>query len=100
MRYLTPQQAVGQKLTEVTIPVWPVRTATGDPDCKFQTLKILSIDPAAKRVFSELTAISVISEDAPLKVAINLPVQADHNLISKSSAPYKNVFILLFKQFG
>lgn len=92
MRYLTPQHAVGQKLTEVTIPVWPVKTAIGDPDCKFQTLKILSIDPAANNVFSELIAISVISDEAPLNVAIKRPVHADQSFISRSSAPYKKYF--------
>lgn len=93
MRYLTAKQAVGQKLTDVTIPVCPVKTATGDPDCKFQTLKILSIDPAAIKVFSELIAISVISEEAPLKVAIKRPVHADQSFISKSSAPCKKCII-------
>lgn len=93
IKYLTPQQSVGQKFTEVTIPVCPVKTAIGIPDCRFQTLNILSIDPAANKVFSELIAISVISEEAPLKVAIKRPVQADQSFINKSSAPYKNIII-------
>lgn len=56
-----PQEGVGQKFTEVIIPVCPVKTATGAPVCRFQTRNILSMDPAARRVFSELMAMSVIS---------------------------------------
>lgn len=81
------QRDEGQKLTEVIIPVCPASTATGAPDCKFQTRKMRSIEPAANRVFSKFIAISVISDEAPLNVDKRRPLVEDHNFISKSSAP-------------
>ncbi len=113
-RYRTEPLSAGQKLMEVIVPPWPVNTAicktvnccnkmstekwslnsctnalTGAVVRRHHTRTILSHDPAASSVLSQLTAKSAISADAPRKVANNRPVTTLHILINKSSAPYK-----------
>lgn len=68
-------------------PLCRHNSATGAVVCKHQTLITLSQLPAANSVFSTFTAISVISDEAPLNVDNSLPECAPHALISKSSAP-------------
>ncbi len=70
------------------MPVCADRTAIGPPVCMSHTRKILSIEPAASRVLSKFTAMSVISADAPRNVANNRPSIALHSFTSKSSAPF------------
>lgn len=77
----------GQKFTDVILPVCPVRTATGLQYCMHHTLSILSQLPAANRVFSLFTAMSVISEDAPRRVDRRRPSRALQIFTKKSSAP-------------
>lgn len=60
---------------------------TGDIVWKHQIRKILSKLPAAKRVLSKFTAMSIISDEAPRNVANKRPSIALHTLTSKSSAP-------------
>jgi len=60
---------------------------TGDIDWKHQTRIIRSKLPAANKVLSKFTAMSIISADAPRKVASKRPSMELQTLTSKSSAP-------------
>lgn len=95
-RYLRSPRGDGQKLTDVIMPVWPESTAMGPADCRSQTRRIRSSEPAASSVLSRLTAMSVISADAPRNVVSRRPSIALQSLTSRSSAPLiKNGYIIV-----
>lgn len=60
---------------------------TGAVVCRHHTRRILSMLPAASSVLSALTAMSVISAEAPRSVASRRPSIALHILTRRSSAP-------------
>lgn len=73
------------------VPVWLCNTAMGALVFRHHTLIVLSQLPEASRVFSWFTAMSVISELCPLRVANSLPLLAFQILIRASSAPLHEI---------